>query len=70
MKAGEIKGALEDIQLWQTDDAKALQEQLPAEPDPSSPEWIKWNVKKKMIEDALKRLRDRQQISDKPGIQV
>jgi hypothetical protein len=70
MKLASIKGKLEDINVWQSDDAKAMQQELPPEPDPSTPEWVQWSVKKKMLEDALQRMKDRQQLSDKPGIQV
>jgi hypothetical protein len=70
MKASDIKGKLEDINLWQQDDARVLQEHLSVEPDPSSREWVQWSVKKKMLEDALGRLKDRQQLSDKFGQQV
>lgn len=70
MKVSDIKGRLEDASLWESDDAKALQQQLAKEPDPSTPEWVNWSVKKKLLEDAIKRAKDRQQLSDKPGVQV
>ena len=70
MKVSDIKGKLDDIRVWEKDDAKVMQQELPPEPDPSTPEWVQWSVKKKLLEDALQRMKDRQQLSDKPGVQV
>ena len=70
MKLGSVKERLEDINAWERDDVRAVQQELPPEPDPSTPEWVNWSVKKKMLEDAIKRMKDRQQLSDKPGVQV
>jgi hypothetical protein len=67
VKAGMIKNRIQDIESWQNDDAKMLQQHLESEPDPSSPSWVQWSVKKKMLEDALGRMQDRQQMSDKFG---
>jgi hypothetical protein len=70
MKLGSVKERLEDINAWERDDVRAVQQELPPEPDPSTPEWVNWSVKKKMLEDAIKRMKDRQQLSDKPGMPV
>jgi hypothetical protein len=70
MKLGSVKERLEDINAWEHDDVRAVQQELPPEPDPSTPEWVNWSVKKKMLEDAIKRMKDRQQLSDKPGMPV
>jgi hypothetical protein len=55
MRVKDIKRLIDkqqDTALWQADDNKLLSSPLGPEPEVGTEAWIKWDVKRKQLEDA------------------